>query len=127
VRVGNWQVSLPPSPFSLVALVYLALHHSLPNNGRKEIGVRKVLGATVFNVWRLLSKDFVMLVIISLLIAVPTAYYFMYNWLQNYEYRTELSWWIFAGAGNWSIKYNTINCKLPGNKAASDCEGFEDE
>src|SRR6187401_636030 len=65
----------------------------------KEIGVRKVLGASVFNVWRLLSIDFILLVIIALLIAVPVAYYFMRNWLQNYTYHTNLSWWIFAAAG----------------------------
>jgi len=65
----------------------------------KEIGVRKVLGASVFNVWRLLSIDFILLVIIALLIAVPVAYYFMNNWLQNYTYHTNLSWWIFAAAG----------------------------
>lgn len=65
----------------------------------KEIGIRKVLGASVFNLWRLLSKDFVVLVFISLLIATPTAYYFMHNWLQNYEYRTEISGWIFMVAG----------------------------
>jgi ABC-type antimicrobial peptide transport system permease subunit len=65
----------------------------------KEIGVRKVLGASVFNLWRLLSKDFLLLVIIALIIAVPMSYYFMYNWLQNYEYRTQLAWWIFAVAG----------------------------
>ena len=62
----------------------------------KEIGVRKVLGASVLNVWRLLSKDFVVLVILSLLIATPVAYYFMHNWLLRYTYRVEISWWIFA-------------------------------
>jgi putative ABC transport system permease protein len=62
----------------------------------KEIGVRKVLGASVFSVWKLLSGEFVMLTIIALLIATPLAYYFMHKWLQNYSYRTELSWWIFA-------------------------------
>jgi putative ABC transport system permease protein len=62
----------------------------------KEIGVRKVLGASVFNVWQLMSKDFIVLVFISLFIAVPVAYYFMYQWLQNYTYRTGISWWIFA-------------------------------
>ena len=62
----------------------------------KEIGVRKVLGASVFNLWRLLSKDFVILVVISLLIATPVAWYFMHNWLQSYYYRTEINWWIFA-------------------------------
>ncbi len=65
----------------------------------KEIGVRKVLGASVFNLWQLLSKDFVMMVLVSFLIATPIAYYFMHNWLQNYEYRTTLAWWIFGAAG----------------------------
>jgi len=58
----------------------------------KEIGVRKVLGASVFNIWKLLSKDFVALAILSVLIAAPTAYFFMNNWLQIYQYRTNISW-----------------------------------
>lgn len=66
---------------------------------KKEIGVRKVLGASVFNVWNLLSKDFVMLVAISFLIAIPLAYYFMHGWLEHYTYRTKMSWWIFAASG----------------------------
>ena len=61
----------------------------------KEIGVRKVLGATVYNLWKMLSKDFVILVIISCLIAIPVAWYYLHQWLQKYEYRTEISWWIF--------------------------------
>ena len=65
----------------------------------KEIGVRKVLGASVFSVWNLLSKDFALLVIISLLIATPLSYYFMHSWLQNYEFRTNISWWVFVAAG----------------------------
>jgi hypothetical protein len=84
----------------------------------KEIGVRKVLGATVFNVWRLLSKDFVMLVIVSLIIAVPSAYYFMFNWLQNYQYRTELSWWIFAGAGIGALSITLLTVSFQAIKAA---------
>jgi putative ABC transport system permease protein len=62
----------------------------------KEIGVRKIMGASVFNLWKMLSKDFVLLVIFSVFLSVPIAYYFMNNWLQNYEYHTSLSWWIFA-------------------------------
>lgn len=62
----------------------------------KEIGVRKVMGASVFNLWRLMTKDFILLVVIALLIAVPVACYFMNNWLQRYEYRTEISWWIIV-------------------------------
>ena len=62
----------------------------------KEIGIRKVMGASVSNLWQMLSKDFVVLIIISLLIATPIAYYFMNEWVRKYTYRTELSWWIFA-------------------------------
>jgi putative ABC transport system permease protein len=65
----------------------------------KEIGVRKVLGASIINLWGLLSKDFVMLITIALLIAAPVAYFFMNGWLQNYTYRTPLSLWIFVAAG----------------------------
>lgn len=64
----------------------------------KEIGVRKILGASVFKLWGLLSKDFVLLVLLSCTIASPIAYYFLHNWLQNYQYRTSISWWIFGAA-----------------------------
>src|SRR5579871_1294393 len=62
----------------------------------KEIGVRKVLGASVFSLWQLLSKEFVLLVVIAMLIATPVAYYFMSSWLQHYELRTNMAWWVFA-------------------------------
>jgi putative ABC transport system permease protein len=77
----------------------------------KEIGVRKVLGASVFNLWRLLSSDFVLLVIISLVIATPIAYYLMHGWLQSYEYRASMSWWVFAitGAGALIITLLTVS------------------
>ncbi len=65
----------------------------------KEIGVRKVLGATVMSIWSLLSRDFVGLVLISFAIAVPAAWYFLSGWLAGYEYRTALAWWIFAAVG----------------------------
>ncbi len=85
----------------------------------KEIGVRKVLGASVFSLWKMLSKDFVVLVLISLAIVTPTTYYFMRSWLQNYQYRTEISWWVFALAGISAIlitiitvSYQSINAAL---------------
>jgi len=65
----------------------------------KEIGIRKVLGATVFHLWGLLSKEFVALVLLSFAIAVPVAWAYLDRWLRNYEYRTSISWWIFAVAG----------------------------
>ncbi len=69
----------------------------------KEIGVRKVLGASISNLWALLSREFVLLVIISFLISTPTAWYFLNNWLQKYEYRTDIPWWIFAAAGGGAL------------------------
>jgi ABC-type antimicrobial peptide transport system permease subunit len=61
----------------------------------KEIGIRKVVGASVLNLWTMLSKDFILLVLISCLIATPLAYYFLTQWLTKYEYRIEISGWIF--------------------------------
>ena len=84
----------------------------------KEIGVRKVLGATVFNLWKLLSKEFVALVIISLFIAIPTAYYFMHYWLQNYQYRTQLSGWIFVAAGLGAMVITLLTVSFQAIKAA---------
>ena len=77
----------------------------------KEIGVRKVIGASVFSIWNLLSKEFIGLVIISLLIASPIAYFFMNNWVQKYTYHTNVSWWIFlvAGAGALTITLFTVS------------------
>ncbi|RFS16301.1 ABC transporter permease [Emticicia sp. C21] len=65
----------------------------------KEIGIRKVLGASIFNITSLLSKDFLKLVLIAVIIAVPIAYYGMNQWLQDFVYRIELSWWIFVVGG----------------------------
>jgi ABC-type antimicrobial peptide transport system permease subunit len=84
----------------------------------KEIGVRKVLGASTFSLWQLLSGDFVKLVLISLLIAVPTARYFMHSWLQNYQYRTELSWWIFAVAGLSALVITLLTVSFQSIRAA---------
>ena len=77
----------------------------------KEIGIRKVLGASVANLWQMLSKDFVVLVIISCLIAGPLAWYFMDGWLQKYTYRDSISWWIFAvsGAGALALTLLTVS------------------
>ena len=84
----------------------------------KEIGVRKVLGASVLNLWQLLSKDFVVLVFISLCLAIPMAYYFMHNWLLGFEYRTQLSWWIFASAGLGAVAITLLTVSYQSIKAA---------
>ena len=65
----------------------------------KEIGIRKVLGATTLGLVGLLSKDFLKLVVVALVIATPLAYFFMEKWLQDFAYRIDISWWVFAVAG----------------------------
>ncbi len=84
----------------------------------KEIGIRKVLGASVVNLWQLLSKDFVVLIIISCLVAAPIAYYFMNNWLQKYTYRTEISWWIFVASGFGALLITLLTVSYQSIKAA---------
>jgi putative ABC transport system permease protein len=65
----------------------------------KEIGIRKVLGSSIFNLWKLLSRDFIKMAFISLFIASPIAYYFIHKWLLAYPYHTEISWLVFAFTG----------------------------
>ena len=69
----------------------------------KEIGIRKVLGASIPGITGLLSKDFLKLVIISSLISFPVAWWLMHNWLQGYAYRTQISWWVFALAAGLAL------------------------
>ncbi len=84
----------------------------------KEIGIRKVLGATIYNLWKMLSKEFVMLVIVASLIATPLAYYFLNNWLQNYEYHTAISWWVFAIAIGGALLITLLTVSFQTIKAA---------
>lgn len=77
----------------------------------KEIGIRKVLGATVNNIWQLLSGDFVILVGVSCLLATPIAWFLMDRWLEKYTYHTQISWWIFvfASVGTLAITLITVS------------------
>jgi putative ABC transport system permease protein len=84
----------------------------------KEIGVRKVLGASVFTLWKMLSRDFVVLVIISFLIASLLSFYAMNNWLLKYEYRTDISWWVFAVAGAGALIITLATVSYQAIKAA---------
>jgi len=85
----------------------------------KEIGVRKVLGASVFNVWNMLSKDFLKLVVISCFIAIPISYYIMNGWLQDYPYRVILEWWIFALAVIGAMAITILTVSFQAIKAAN--------
>jgi predicted permease len=84
----------------------------------KEIGVRKVLGASVSGIVRLLSKDFLKLVGLSIIISVPIAWYIMQGWLQDYAYRIEISWWIFIAAGVIALLIAMLTVSFQAIKAA---------
>ena len=84
----------------------------------KEIGVRKVLGASVFNLWKLLSKDFVILVLTSCVIAIPVAWYFMNEWLKSYQYKTSIGIGIFVVVVVISMAITLITVSFQAIKAA---------
>jgi putative ABC transport system permease protein len=84
----------------------------------KEIGVRKVLGASVSNIVMLLSKDFIMLVIIAFVIASPVAYFVMHYWLQDFAYRIHIEWWVFAIAGLLAVVIALATISFQAIKAA---------
>jgi putative ABC transport system permease protein len=85
----------------------------------KEIGIRKVMGASVANVWRMLSKDFVLLVMISFIISVPLASYFLTQWLKKYNYHTEISWWIFVATGVGALMLTMMTISYQAIKAGT--------
>jgi ABC-type antimicrobial peptide transport system permease subunit len=84
----------------------------------REIGIRKVLGATVPRITRLLSKDFLQLVFISALVAFPVSWYAMHTWLQNYAYRITINWWVFIVAGLLAIIIALLTISFQAIKAA---------
>ncbi len=84
----------------------------------KEIGIRKVLGASVMKITTLLSRDFLILVIISIVIASPIAWYAMHTWLQGYSYRVPIEWWVFAMSGLLCVVISLLTISFQAIKAA---------
>ena len=95
-RLLNWATGLAIL-ISCLGLLGLVIYTT--NLRRKEIGIRKVVGASVAQIVSILSKEFIKLVVIAFLIAMPVASWAVHNWLQDFSYRTEMSWWIFALSG----------------------------
>ena len=84
----------------------------------KEIGIRKVLGASIPGIVGLLSKDFLKLVVVAAIIASPLAWYFMHEWLQDFAYRVNIGWWVFAASGAIALLIALITISFRSVKAA---------
>ena len=95
----------------------------------KEIGIRKVNGATTFEIIKMLNKDFIILTAVSFIIAVPITYFAMQKWLENFAYKTDLSWWIFALAGIVAIVLTvlTVSVQSLGVALRNPVESLRDE
>ena len=110
-RIGNLATFFAILAIFISSLGLFGLASFVAEQRTKEIGVRKVLGASVFHVWQMLSKDFLILVAISCLIAIPIAWYYLSRWLEGYNYRTTISWWVFVVAvlGSLAVTIATVS------------------
>jgi len=118
-RLGNIVGSAGTISIFLACLGLFGLAALAAVNRTKEIGIRKVLGAPVSAIVGLLSKDFLKLVVIAIVIATPVAWYFMNKWLQDYVYRVNISWVVFAIAGLLSTLIALVTISFQAIKAAS--------
>lgn len=117
-RIGNLASFFTILAIFISCLGLFGLASFVAEQRRKEIGVRKVLGASVYNLWRMLSKEFALLVIISCFIAIPVAWYFLNGWLDKYEYRTPISVWIFIISGFCALLITLLTVSFQAIKAA---------
>ena len=98
-QIGRVAIAFAVLAVIIACLGLFGLATYIAEQRTKEIGVRKVLGATVNNIVMMLSRDFLILIIIASLIAFPIAWWAMYKWLQDFEYRIGVGWWIFILSG----------------------------
>lgn len=117
-RIGNLASVFTALAILISCLGLFGLAAFVAEQRTKEIGVRKVLGAGVTGIWALLSKDFVRLTALSMLIAMPLAYWGMHQWLSKYPYHAPMSWWIFASAGLGLLLITLITVSFQSIKAA---------
>jgi putative ABC transport system permease protein len=117
-RIGKLAALFASLAIFISCLGLFGLASYIAEQRTKEIGVRKVLGASVYVLWKMLSKDFVNLVLIGCLIAVPISYYFMNQWLQQYEYHTTMDWWVFGMAMGMALLITVLTVSFQSVKAA---------
>ena len=118
VRIGNLASFFAILAIFISCLGLFGLASFVAEQRTKEIGIRKVLGATVFNLWKMQSKEFVILVMISCFIAIPIAWYYLNQWLQNYSYRMDISGWIFIAAIAGALLITVLTVSFQAIKAA---------
>jgi len=117
-RAGKVVLSFSILAILIASLGLFGLASYMAEQRTKEIGVRKVLGATVNNIVRMMSKDFMKLVLIAAVLGIPLAAWGMYVWLQDFAYRINLAWWIFAAASLLAIAIAMITISFQAIKAA---------
>ena len=117
-RAGRLSGSFATLAIFISCLSIFGLSSFMAERRRKEIGIRKVMGASVISVWQMLSRDFLLLVLIALLITIPLSFYFMGAWLQKFGYRTDLPWWIFVNTALGTLFITLVTVSLQSLKAA---------
>ncbi len=117
-RVGKLATFFTILAIFISCLGLFGLASFVAEQRKKEIGVRKVLGASVFKLWQMLSKEFALLVLLSCFIAIPLAWYYLNGWLLQYEYRTTISSWVFIMSGIGALTITVITVSFQAIKAA---------
>lgn len=117
-RTGGVFVAMTVLAIVIACLGLFGLAAYAAEQRYKEIGIRKVLGATLFSITRMLSVDFIRLVLIAILIAAPLSWYLMQKWLEAFAYRVTLHWWLIALAGSGAILVALITVSFQSVKAA---------
>jgi putative ABC transport system permease protein len=118
-NIGTIAASFSVLAIIIACLGLFGLATFLSEQRTKEIGIRKVLGASVSSLFYMLSKEFIKWVILANLIAWPIAYYFMNGWLENYAYRIEIGWWMFLLSGTIALVISMLTVSFQAIKAAT--------
>jgi putative ABC transport system permease protein len=128
-RVGNIFISFAILAIFIACLGLFGLAAFTAEQRNKEIGIRKVLGASVGNIVAMLSQDFIKLVIIAAVIAFPLAWWGMSKWLEEFAYRTKIEWWMFAlaGVGALTIALLTVSFQAIRAAVANPVESLKNE
>jgi len=117
-RIGTLSGIFAALAIFISCLGLLGLASFVAEQRTKEIGIRKVLGASVSSLWQMLSRDFVILVLIACVVAIPVSYYFANEWLRGYAYRITVSWWIFLAASAGAVMITLFTVSFQAIRAA---------